>query len=149
MNSDKKERRLGMYGTIIGLIALGVAILHFTLGPIEEPEPVESFVADTAVKLKEAIKAKVQGKEYSPPIIESSPDADEMLYISIMVAGFIAIALGVFGFIQKEEWRPSGMALALGASAIAFQVAIAIVGAILAFIIIAALISSMGGDLGI
>ncbi len=47
MNSDKKERKLGMYGTIIGLIALGVAILHFTLGPIEEPKPVESFVADT------------------------------------------------------------------------------------------------------
>ncbi len=149
MISKRKGRSLGMWGTIVGLIAFGVGIFHFTFGPLEEPEPIESFVADTTVKLKEAIKAKMQGKDYSPSSIQQSLDIDEIIFQSVMVSGFIALALGIMGFTQNEEIRPSGMAFVLGGAAITLQLSLVFLGALLVFLIIAAIISGLGLDLGI
>ncbi|MCU7930975.1 MAG: hypothetical protein KZQ90_09250 [Candidatus Thiodiazotropha sp. (ex Codakia rugifera)] len=148
MGAERKGRTLGTWGTIIGLIAFGIGILHFTFGPINEPQPVESFVADTTVKIKEAVKAKMQGKEYTPPPSTQSLDIDDLLYKSVMVAGLIAVGLGSIGFTQKEEWRPSGVAFILGAAAITLQLSIAFVGALIVFLIIAAIISGLGIDIG-
>ena len=146
---ERKGRVLGTWGTIIGLIALGIGLFHFTFGPIKDPQPVESFVAETTVKIKDALKAKIKGEEYSPPVVEQSTDIDEVLYKSVMIGGFIALALGALGFTQKEEWRPSGVAFVLGGAAITLQLSIAFVGALILFLIIAAVISGLGLDISI
>lgn len=148
MGAERKGKTLGTWGTIIGLIAFGVGLMHFTFGPIQEPQPVESFVADTTVKIKEAVKAKMQGKEYTPPPTTQSLDIDDLLYKSVMVAGLIAVGLGAIGFTQKEEWHPSGAAFVLGGAAITLQLSIAFVGALILFLIIAAIISGLGIDIG-
>ncbi len=148
MKSERKRKTLGTWGTILGLIAFGVGLIHFTFGPVKEPEPVESFVAETTVKLKDAISAKIKGEEYSPPAaVQDSLDIDEMLFKGVMVVGFIALSLGALGFTLNEEWRPSGVAFLLGGAAIALQLSIAFVGAILLFLLIAAIISSLGLDI--
>jgi hypothetical protein len=113
MKSERKGKTLGTLGTILGLIAFGVGLLHFTFGPIEEPKPVESFVADTTVKLKDAISTKLKGEEYIPIKDEKSLDIDEILYKGVMLGGFIALALGAIGFSQNEEslaGHPAGLA---------------------------------------
>lgn len=147
MKSERKGKTLGTWGTILGLIAFGVGLIHFTFGPIKEPEPIESFVAETTVKLKDAISAKIKGEAYSPPAVQDSLDIDEILFKSVMVVGFIALALGSLGFSLNEEWRPSGVAFLLGGAAITLQLSIAFVGAILLFLLIAAIISSLGLDI--
>jgi uncharacterized membrane protein YidH (DUF202 family) len=149
MKSERKGKTLGTIGTILGLIAFGIGLLHFTFGPVEEPEPVESFVADTTVKLKDAISAKLKGEEYKPAEVEKSLDIDEVLYKCVMLGGFIALALGAIGFSQNEEWRPSGVAFVLGGAAITLQLSIAFVGALILFLIIAAIISSLGLDISV
>jgi hypothetical protein len=149
MKSERKGKTLGTIGTILGLIAFGIGLLHFTFGPVEEPEPVESFVADTTVKLKDAITAKLKGEEYKPAEVEKSLDIDEVLYKCVMLGGFIALALGAIGFSQNEEWRPSGVAFVLGGAAITLQLSIAFVGALILFLIIAAIISSLGLDISV
>ncbi|PUB82725.1 MAG: hypothetical protein DBP02_13745 [gamma proteobacterium symbiont of Ctena orbiculata] len=149
MKSERKGKTLGTLGTILGLIALGVGLLHFTLGPIEEPVPVESFVAETTVKIKDAISAKLMGEEYKPTTVEKSLDIDEVLYQGVMIGGFIALALGAIGFSQNEEWRPSGVAFVLGGAAITLQLSIAFVGILILFLIIAAIISSLGLDISV
>jgi hypothetical protein len=149
MKSERKGKTLGTIGTILGLIAFGIGLLHFTFGPIEEPEPVESFVADTTVKLKDAISAKIKGEEYKPAKVEKSLDMDETLYKGVMLGGFIALALGAIGFSQNEEWRPCGVAFVLGGAAITLQLSIAFVGALILFLIIAAIISSLGLDISV
>lgn len=65
------------------------------------------------------------------------------------MSGFIALALGALGFTQNEEWRPSGVAFVLGGAAITLQLSIAFVGALLLFLIVAAIISSLGLDISI
>ncbi len=149
MKSERKGKTLGTIGTILGLIAFGIGLLHFTFGPVEEPETVESFVADTTVKLKDAISAKLKGEKYKPAEVEKSLDIDEVLYKGVMLGGFIALALGAIGFSQNEEWRPSGVAFVLGGAAITLQLSIAFVGALIIFLIIAAIISSLGLDISV
>ncbi|MEJ2610776.1 MAG: hypothetical protein P8179_12005, partial [Candidatus Thiodiazotropha sp.] len=131
MKSERKGKTLGTIGTIIGLIALGVGLIHFTFGPINEPQPVESFVADTTIKLKNAIAAKIKGEEYTPPKVEKTLDVDEIIYKGVMMSGFIALAFGALGFTQSEEWRPSGVAFVLGGAAITLQLSIVFIGALL------------------
>jgi hypothetical protein len=148
MKSERKGKTLGIWGTILGLIAFGVGLIHFTFGPVKEPEPIESFVAETTVKLKDAISATIKGEEYSPPAaVQDSLDIDELLFKGVMVVGFIALALGALGFTLNEEWRPNGVAFLLGGAAITLQLSIAFVGAILLFLLIAAIISSLGLDI--
>ena len=149
MKSARKGKTLGTLGTILGLIALGVGLIHFTFGPVNEPQPVESFVADTSVKLKNAIAAKIKGEAYTPPVVEKTVDVDDIIFKGVMIAGFIALTLGTLGFTQNEEWRPSGAAFVLGGAAITLQLSIVFVGALLVILIVAAIISSSGLDLSI
>ena len=138
-------RRLGMAGTIIGLLALGAAVFHFFYGPLETPPPVEETVADLAVNLKNAITAKIEGETYQAPV-EASHNIDDYVRYGTIALGFIALALGVMGFVSKEEWRPSGAAIALGGAAITFQFTVYIAGAILCILLIYAVLSSLGLD---
>ncbi len=140
---NQKSRKLGLVGTGLGLLALGIAVFHFFFGPIEPPPPIESVVAETTVKLKEALTVKLRGGEYKAPPSERAFGPDKAIEYSVIVLGFVAVVFGVIGFVQREEWRPSGMALALGGGAIAFQFAIAVVGAILAIILIGFILSTL------
>ncbi|MCG7984952.1 MAG: hypothetical protein JAY90_19640 [Candidatus Thiodiazotropha lotti] len=54
MKSERKGKTLGTLGTILGLIAFGVGLLHFTFGPIEEPKPVESVGPYTIIHYPDA-----------------------------------------------------------------------------------------------
>lgn len=143
MNDQTKTRRLGLIGTVLGLVALGVAVFHFFFGPIEPPPPIENVVAETTIKLKEAITLKLQGREYEAPVQGKALGPDKMVEYSVIILGFVAIVLGVIGFVQREEWRPSGMALVLGSGAIAFQFAVVVVGALLAVILIGFILSTL------
>jgi hypothetical protein len=129
------QERLGVIGTIVGLVALGVAIFHFFLGPIEPPPSLGAVVAEVASDVKEALAAKLQGRENAPERQALDFGPDRIVDIAVIVLGFIALALGVVGFVKREEWRPSGTAIALGSAAMAFQFAIAIVADIIAAII--------------
>lgn len=143
MQTISKPRRLGLIGTIIGLLALGIAMFHFFFGPIEQPPALETVVAETTLNLKNALTATLEGKEYVAPSRQTQRGMDKLVDNGVIVLGFFALALGVIGFVQREEWRASSMALALGSGAIAFQFAVAVVGAILAIILIGFIISSL------
>lgn len=143
MQTTTKPRRLGLIGTLIGLAALAMATFHFFFGPIEPPPPLETVVAETTLKLKNALAATLEGKEYVAPAQNSQRGMDKLVDNAVIVLGFIALALGVIGFVQREEWRASGMALVLGGGAIAFQFAVVVVVAILAIILIGFILSAL------
>jgi hypothetical protein len=76
MSHQDKPRALGVSGTILGLVALVVAVLHFYLGPIAEPVPVESFIAEKTMSIKNALNAKIKGEEYVAPKHMATFDPD-------------------------------------------------------------------------
>lgn len=139
-----KPRKLGLAGTVIGIIALGIAIFHFFFGPLEQPPSVEEVVAETAVKLKGAFAAKLKGETYEAERRSEGLKPDDLLRHTVTVLGFVAIVLAAIGFIQHEDWRASSVALALGAGAIVFQFTVAVIGAVLAIILVVAVLGAMG-----
>lgn len=140
----RKPRRIGVIGSIVGAVALGIALFHFFFGPLEQPPSVEDLVAETAVNLKNAFDAKLQGKTYEPATTPSRLDADELLRRSVIVLGFIAIVLAAVGFVQHEDWRASTVAIVLGAGAIVFQFTVLVLGAILALLLIFIVLNALG-----
>ncbi len=144
MEDRKRPRKLALTGVLIGLIALAGAVFHFFGGPIEEPPTIEEYVAGKAASMKEAVAAKVRGEKYDPPTAADEYDADEIAEMALVGSGVLAVALGVFGFISREERRSSGAALVLGTAAITFQFIATLVTVIVGFIIFLIIISSGG-----
>lgn len=135
------ENRYSSIGSIIGLIALGIAVFHFFLGPIEKQPTLEEYVANKAISIKSAISAKMKGEEVVSSQKDNKVDADDIVAYSVASLGFIAIVFGVIAFLKKEEIKNCGVSITLGAAAIAFKVAIAIAGALI-------IISLIGAFLG-
>ena len=149
--SEKKSNsnKFGLTGVAIGIIALGMALFHFWLGPISAPPPMEETISDQAVKIKRAVEAKIKGDEYKAPSTNSNRfDGDRIADIATIAAGFLAIVLAVVSFIRHESIRVSGSAVALGGGAIAFQFLTVALGVIVFVILIAVVLNQLGIDIG-
>ena len=149
--SEKKSNtnKFGLPGVAIGIIALGMALFHFWLGPISPPPPMEVTIADHAVKIKKAVEAKIKGEKYkAPPTPSNRFDGDRMFDVATIAAGFLAIILAVVSFIRHESIRVSGSAVALGGGAIAFQFLTVALGVIIFVILIAIVLNQIGIDIG-
>ena len=102
MNNQAKSSKLGLIGTVIGLVALGIAVFHFFFGPIESPPPIENVVAETTAKLKEAITTKLQGGEYEAPGQEKKLGPDK-------IVEYLTITLGFRGYrVRRHEFCSAG-----------------------------------------
>lgn len=146
MAAAHSQRKFGMAGTAIGLFALGIALLHILFGPIEPGPALEEVVADTALRLKDVIEARTLGREYTPPPAQNSFGLDEAVRAGVTALGFIAFAIGIFGFVQKEEWRPSGTAIALGGASMAIYFVLAIAGGIILAILVVGALGYLGAS---
>ena len=145
MTAALSQRKFGLTGTAIGLLALAIAAFHLFFGPIEPGPPLEEIVADTALRLKEALEARSQGLAYTPPPEERSFGLDKAIQAGVMALGFIAVATGIFGLLQREEWRPNGTAIAVGGAAMVIYLVLAIAGGIILLILVVAALSAVGG----
>ncbi len=139
---ETTENKLSNIGTIIGLIAIGIAVFHFFLGPIEKTPTIEEYVAEKAVSIKSAISSKLKGEEIVAASKEIGPD--RILEYIVVALGFIAICFGIFGFLKKEEWKVSSLAISMGASALIFKFAIALAGAIIFIMLLGAILGGLG-----
>lgn len=149
MVATARPRVLGVLGAVIGLMAMVVTVLHFYLGPIKEPPTVESFVAEKAVGIKQAIEARIKGETHRPQVDTQAFDPDLMLQRGSMIAALAAVSLGVFGFLRKEEAMPSGLAVGLGGATVVFSLSIVIAGIIVFAMVIAAIVAALGLDVGV
>ena len=138
------ENKLSNVGAIIGLIALGIAVFHFFLGPIEKQPSIEEYVAEKAISIKSVISSKLKGKEVIGVSDHNTIGPDEIVGYGVVVLGFIAICFGVVGFLKKEEWKVSSVAVSIGVSALVFKFAVAVAGAIVLFALIGALLGGLG-----
>jgi hypothetical protein len=146
MEAPRKPRALGVFGSITGLLALIVTVLHFYLGPIAEPEPIENFIADKTVSIKNAITGKLKGEKYIA-LERAKPFNPDLLVVrGTIITALAALSLGVFGLLRKEEYLPSGLAVGLGGATVVFSFSIAIAGILVAAILIAAIVGAFGLD---
>lgn len=138
---------LGGIALALGGIALLLAIVHFYAGPFAPQPSFEDSVADTAVAIRDATVARLRGEE--PPAVaspSSQRNIDDHLTLAVSVGGGLALILAVLGFARGESMRVTGGAGVLGAASVAFQFAVAALGAIVAAIIIAAILYHLDFD---
>jgi hypothetical protein len=133
---------------VIGVVAFGLALVHFWAGPFSPQPPIEEVVADKAVKIRDAVVAKLKGEEKASLAHTQSFDTDRVVTIATVVASFLAIVLAVVSYLRREDKRFSGSAVTLGGVALAVQYIAVAIGAIVLAILVAAVLSNLDFGIG-
>ena len=144
--SIAQPRRLGIIGSIVGLLALIAAVLpHWVVPVIDPPPPIDQVVVETGQRVKDRIAARIKGVEYPAPKREKSlgDRLSASLSTTAIALGLLAIAFAVFSLIFREEKLLAGVSATLGVCAIAFEVSMFLIGVLVAIAIIYAVLDHL------
>jgi hypothetical protein len=145
-SAKPRSRIAGGVGAIVGMLALALAVLPtWVLPEIFPPPPVENVIVDTASRLKQRVIAKAQGVEYREMRAADPAEGwSRACSIAAISLGLAAIGCAVFSFLRREPLRYAGTAAAIGAGAIAFEVAMLALGVLIVLALIAIVSNYLG-----
>ena len=147
MDTVRQSRRLGIIGSIVGLLALLTSALTQLLPVAYLAQPVVAHTAEaTAPKGKDHVIFSTKRFEITKSRETSEPRSagttwNDVLSMTAASLGVLAIALAVFAVILREEKLLAGIAAVLGAAAIAVQIWWVLIVVALAIVIINAFVS--------
>jgi hypothetical protein len=133
-SSAVPSRRLGIIGSIVGVLALMAAVLPHRVVPIVfPPPPADQVIVDTGHRIKDRVIARVKGVEYQVPKVEKSAGRSwsETASATAISLGLLAILLSVLSLIFREERLLAGVAAILGTGAIAIEISFVMIGALI------------------
>ncbi|WP_375306529.1 hypothetical protein WI560_00920 [Bradyrhizobium sp. A11] len=133
-SSAAPSRRLGIIGSIVGVLALMAAVLpHWVVPIVFPPPPADKVIVDTSHRIKDRIVAKVKGVEYQAPKVEKSAGRSwsETASVAAISLGLLAILLSVLSLIFREERLLAAVAATLGTGAIAIEISFFMMGALI------------------
>lgn len=128
------SRRLGVIGSLIGVLALMAAVLpHWVVPMVFPPPPADQVIVDTGHRIKDRVMARVKGVEYQAPKVEKSAGRSwsETASAAAISLGLLAILLSVLSLIFREERLLAGVAAILGTGAIAIEISFVMIGALI------------------
>jgi hypothetical protein len=133
------SRRLGIIGSLVGLLALIAAVLpHWVLPALYPPPPADQVIVDTGHRLKERLIARAKGVEYQAPKRETSTRdrlGGEFSTAAISL-GLLAVAMAVLALVFREERLLAGVSATLGLTAIAIEISFFVLGVLFVIAII-------------
>ncbi|MCP3393329.1 hypothetical protein NLM27_31730 [Bradyrhizobium sp. CCGB12] len=133
-SSTVPSRRLGIIGSIVGVLALMAAVLpHWVVPLVFPPPPADKVIVDTGLRIKDRVIAKVKGLEYQAPKVEKSAGRSwsETASVTAISLGLLAILLSVLSLISREERLLAAVAATLGTGAIAIEISFFMIGALI------------------
>ncbi|RTE93174.1 MULTISPECIES: hypothetical protein [Bradyrhizobium] len=133
-SSATPSRRLGIIGSIVGVLALMAAVLpHWVVPIVFPPPPADKVIVDTGHRIKDRIVAKVKGVEYRAPKVEKSAGRSwsETASVAAISLGLLAILFSVLSLIFREERLLAAVAATLGTGAIAIEISFFMMGALI------------------
>lgn len=133
-SSAASSRRLGIIGSIVGVLALMAAVLpHWVVPIVFPPPPADKVIVDTGHRIKDRIVAKVKGVEYQAPKVEKSAGRSwsETASVTAISLGLLAILFSVLSLIFREERLLAAVAATLGTGAIAIEISFVMMGALI------------------
>ncbi|HXH43042.1 MAG TPA: hypothetical protein VNK51_04240 [Bradyrhizobium sp.] len=128
------SRRLGIIGSIVGVLALIAAVLpHWVVPIVFPPPPADKVIVDTGHRIKDRIVARVKGVEYQAPKVEKSAARSwsDTASVAAISLGLLAILFSVLSLIFREERLLAAVAATLGTGAIAIEISFFMVGALI------------------
>lgn len=119
---ETSKRVFGIIGLVIGLLALGASTIPYFL-PRKNPPPMEKVVAEGAVRIKEAVAARLKGepKKAEPAQATGGYNTASVIRFVAVSLAFVALSFGVIGYARREDKRVCIPATALGVGSIALQ----------------------------
>ncbi|MET4200797.1 hypothetical protein [Bradyrhizobium sp. LA6.12] len=133
-SSALPSRRLGIIGSIVGVLALMAAVLpHWVVPMVFPPPPADQVIVDTGHRIKDRVIARVKGVEYQTPKVEKSAGRSwsETASATAISLGLLAILLSVLALIFREERLLAAVAATLGTGAIAIEISFVMIGALI------------------
>ncbi|MCP3374802.1 hypothetical protein [Bradyrhizobium cajani] len=133
-SSTVPSRRLGIIGSIVGVLALMAAVLpHWVVPIVFPPPPADQVIVDTGHRIKDRVIARVKGVEYQAPKVEKSAGRSwsETASVTAISLGLLAILLSVLALIFREERLLAAVAATLGTGAIAVEISFVVIGALI------------------
>jgi hypothetical protein len=133
-SSALPSRRLGIIGSIVGVLALMAAVLpHWIVPMIFPPPPADQVIVDTGHRIKDRVIARVKGVEYQAPKVEKSAGRSwsETASATAISLGLLAILLSVLALIFREERLLAAVAAILGTGAIEIEISFVMIGALI------------------
>ncbi|MBH5401586.1 hypothetical protein HZZ13_27920 [Bradyrhizobium sp. CNPSo 4010] len=146
--SAAPSRRLGIIGSIVGVLALMAAVLPHWVVPIVFPPPsADKVIVDTGHRIKDRIVAKLKGVEYQAPRPEKSAGRswNEIASVTAISLGLLAILFSVLSLIFREERLLAAVAATLGTGAIAIEISFLMMG----LLILIAVLYVVGNIIGL
>jgi len=128
------SRRLGSIGSIVGVLALMMAVLpHWVVPMVFPPPPADQVIVDTGHRIKDRVIARVKGVEYQAPKVERSAGRSwsETASATAISLGLLATLLSVLALIFREERLLAAVAATLGTGAIAIEISFVMIGALI------------------
>ncbi|WP_375158206.1 hypothetical protein [Bradyrhizobium sp. RDT46] len=138
-SSTAPSRRLGIIGSIVGVLALMAAVLpHWVVPIVFPPPPADKVIVDTGHRIKDRIVAKVKGVEYQAPKVEKSAGRSwsETATVAAISLGLLAILFSVLALVFREERLLAGVAAALGTGAIAIEISFLAMGVLILVVVL-------------
>jgi hypothetical protein len=130
----KRKAPWGLAGVIVACLALAAAFLSPWIAELVDPSPpLEEIVADKAVKIKEAMQAKLSGETY---VVERKFQAGAVLPPVVIALGLGGAGLGLMSLFKKETRMFSACAMTIGISAVVVQWMVVMAGAILGLLLL-------------
>lgn len=141
---------IGILAVIAAIIGLITSVFDYEIAEAIQPSPpVEEKIADFAVRVKEAVVAKLKDKE---AVIASGPQEMRWHATIPKVAqglGILALITAAISYIRGERRQYAVSAAGLGVVAIAWQAVMMSIGAIISIVIIFAILSALGVDISV
>jgi hypothetical protein len=129
MNTVRQSCRLGIIGSIVGLLALLVSALTQLMPTLSVSEPARQTAEQAGAREKEHWIFRIKRFEIrtheaaeQPATGTSSYNWNQGLSTTAVALGLLAIVFAVFSVIMKEEKLLAGIAAVLGCTAIAVQI---------------------------
>jgi len=132
---------------LLGVIALLLSVVQFTLGPFStKSTALEVVVAEKVTAVKKGIMAGLKGEQPTVETKKKPVDIDRLLIASGILLSVMALGLAFISGLRKEnKWTVSG-ALFFSGATIAFHAALLAFGLIVAVLVLMLVVSIISGS---
>ncbi|AUJ81584.1 hypothetical protein CWI88_11260 [Enterobacter cancerogenus] len=127
------RNKFSSVGMLLGVIALLLSVVQFTLGPFStKSTALEVVVAEKVTAVKKGMMAGLKGEQPTVETKKKPVDIDRLLIASGILLSVMALGLAFISGLRKEnKWTVSG-ALFFSGATIAFHAALLAFGLIVA-----------------
>lgn len=142
----KPGNGFGTAGFLFGAMALVLVLVVFVAGPFAPQPTTGATIGEIAGEAGKGMLRNWLGMEQ--PTTSRLYDIDDALQLGVIIAGALAILLGLFAILRGERWRIAAFAIGLGVSSVAVQLLAMALGMILGALVICAVILAIASVFG-